>query len=761
MNSGEPDSSGSGSGSSPSERLSDELQAYSSQNTQSSEVTTNGALLGEDVNDSVKILTEKLSAAVATIHAKEESVKQHAKVAEDAVAGWEIAEKEVITLKQQLDVAIKKNSSLEDKIAHLDEALKECLRQLRQAREEQDRKIQEAITKKSQDSEPNKSELESQLADLCAQLEMANAKAEATASLESHLRLRLGLAEKENMSLQIELQSRLQELEVRTLERDLSTKTAETASKHNLESIKRVAKLEAECRRLKTMLRKATSFHDHKLFAASPSYVGSLTDSQSDSGERSEIWSPALLSELDVFKQEKAPSKNVTAPSPEIGLMDDFLEMERLAALPARESGSCSLGSVTSIDKHTIDSEPSLKTELETMINRTAELEEKIEMLQAEKAELGFTLTQSQDRLKLSEGSLKQMQAKFNECQNQLWISQAQLRDANTKMGMLQAELDLANELRQAIEMELEDANVRREEAESQLRDIDNESELLLSRVAFLESEVEKEKSSYSEVSTKCQALEDELSRMKHEAETHQRQLSSINVLKEAVERELLSANAKKAAVESQLEAVQSEIRSLLTKIDSLEDEVEKRRQESAEFATKCRESDDELSRVKRDAESWKNQLASANESKRAAEQELQKNNSQREEVESQLQAVQANATSLLTKIISLEQELEKERTLSAEFEAKCRQLEEKLSRMKHDLQLAPLTKEELNIHQEKELAAAAGKLAECQKTIASLGNQLKSLAMLDDLFLDPDKLPEISDKDSQVHQNAVEITSG
>ena len=619
------------------------------------------------------------------------------------ILGWEKAEKEGITLKQQLDVATKKNSSLEDKIAHLDEALKECLRQLRQMREEQNQKIQEAITKKSQNSESNMSELEGQLADLRAQLEMANAKAEAAISLESDLRLRLGIAEKENMSLQIELQSTLQELEVRTLERDLSTKTAEAASKHNLESIKRMAKLEAECRRLKTMVRKATLFHDHKSFSASPSRVGSLTDSQSDNGERSEIWSPALLPELDVFRHENSPSKNVTAPSPEISLMDDFLEMERLAALPAGESGSCSLGSVTSTDKHTIDSEASLKAELETMISRTAELEEKIEMLEAEKAELGFTLTQSQDRLKLSEGSLKQMQAKFNECQNQLRVSQAQLRDANTKMGMLQAELDLANELRQAIEMELEDANVRREESESQLREIDNVSKLLLSRVTFLEGEVEKERSSNSEVSAKCQALEDDLSRRKHEADIHRSRLALTNELKEAVEQELLSANARKAALESQLEAVQSEVRSLLAKVCSLEDEVEKGRQESAEFATKCGELDDELSRMKREAESWKNELASANETMEAAEHELQKSNSKRGELESQLKAAQANSMSLLTKVSLLEQELEKERMLSEEFAAKCRELEEELSITKQeaDIQLAPLMKEEeLNIQQ-------------------------------------------------------------
>lgn len=41
---------------------------------------------------------------------------------------------------------------------------------------------------------------------------------------------------------------------------------------------------------------------------------------------------------------------------------------------------------------------------------------------------------------------------------------------------------------------------------------------------------------------------------------------------------------------------------------------------------------------------------------------------------------------------------------------------------------------------QEKELAAAASKFAECQKTIASLGQQLKSLATLEDFLIDSEK---------------------
>lgn len=41
----------------------------------------------------------------------------------------------------------------------------------------------------------------------------------------------------------------------------------------------------------------------------------------------------------------------------------------------------------------------------------------------------------------------------------------------------------------------------------------------------------------------------------------------------------------------------------------------------------------------------------------------------------------------------------------------------------------------------QEELAIAAGKLAECQKTIASLGKQLKSLATLEDFLTDAGNL--------------------
>lgn len=72
------------------------FESSPSHDTQSPEVTSkamesaedvSGASSKKDVNDSIQSLTEKLSAALVNVIAKEDLVKQHAKVAEEAVAG--------------------------------------------------------------------------------------------------------------------------------------------------------------------------------------------------------------------------------------------------------------------------------------------------------------------------------------------------------------------------------------------------------------------------------------------------------------------------------------------------------------------------------------------------------------------------------------------------------------------------------------------------------------------------------------------------
>lgn len=64
------------------------LQACATHSSQSPEVTSKALPIDEEVYDNVKTLTEKLSAALRKISAKEDLVNQHAKVAEEAVSGF-------------------------------------------------------------------------------------------------------------------------------------------------------------------------------------------------------------------------------------------------------------------------------------------------------------------------------------------------------------------------------------------------------------------------------------------------------------------------------------------------------------------------------------------------------------------------------------------------------------------------------------------------------------------------------------------------
>ena len=65
----------------------DPSKASPTDSAQSPEVTSKTTTKDEDVNDRMKGLTEKLSAALVNVSAKDDLVKQHAKVAEEAVAG--------------------------------------------------------------------------------------------------------------------------------------------------------------------------------------------------------------------------------------------------------------------------------------------------------------------------------------------------------------------------------------------------------------------------------------------------------------------------------------------------------------------------------------------------------------------------------------------------------------------------------------------------------------------------------------------------
>ncbi|XP_047969740.1 filament-like plant protein 3 [Salvia hispanica] len=574
-----------GSVSSHSERFSDD-QILSNHNIQSPEVTSKAAP-DDELNDSVKTLSEKLSAALLNIGAKEDLVKQHAKVAEEAVSGWETAENEVLVLKKQNDSLTQKNSALEERVDHLDGALKECLRQLRQAREDQEEKIYGALANRSSEWESKKSELESQLSELRDQLR----DAKSDASVLADVRSKLEAAEKENSMLKMKLLSKEEELELRITESDMSVYTAENASKQHLDSKKKVAKLEAECRRLKALVKKATLASDHQSVTTSSVYVESFTDSQSDNGERvlfmendSCRMSGFESIDKEQSKHERALGRSLIVPSVEIDLMDDFLEMERLAALPETRNGR---GPGSGIDGE----ESLLRIELDEMTKRAAELEDSLKKITSEKVNLEIALYESQIKLVASESQLKQTEVTLEDLKKQLVLADEAKKDARKqveysnvklenstklldeaegKLIKVQDKLSEVEELKSKLELQLEDANLKQAESETKLKAMEHDLKTLRSSISMLEKEVVKEKIHSREAVAKCETLEAELSGTKSSSLSQRSAI--IEEFRANQDKELAEAAGRFAECQKTIASLGRQLKTLATLDDFLID---------------------------------------------------------------------------------------------------------------------------------------------------------------------------------------------
>lgn len=715
-----------------------------------------------EVDETTKILNDKLSAALLNISAKEELVKQHAKVAEEAVLGWENAEKEVSILRQQLEDALKKSSSLEDKATHLNAALKECVRQLRLTRDEQEQKAQDAILRKTHEWESEKSELELRLIELQAQME---AKVETPTSFDHDLCSEVEDLKKENSALKADLATLTENLHMRTLEFELSTRTAETSSKQHLDSIKKLARLEAECHKLRAAARKLSSANEHK-FISTLQYVESVTDNQSDAGERllsldheqscSDSWASALISELDQFKKEKDSPRSLNT-AVEIGLMDDFLEMERLVALPEVDHGSYSTENDADSD-HTVTRKHSSRNKLEDVHLHITELEETIEKMNFEKVEMERSLAVTNNQLK-------------DTCM--------QLTAAEGKIVELQRQLNLINGEKHVLESELEAAEGKKNELELQLELTHTENHKLCERIPLLDKNFDEEKKLSSKLRVQCQNME------ATEAKRNEMQLQlesafveivelrgKVRLLEEVVEEKkklstvlasrcwkIDALKQKKEELECELESTNLELCKLHEKVGLIERKLEEEKAFSAGLLIKYETT--ELTNVRNKELEHQlssevlelvmlrvkvNMLEDNVEKERALASslttELEAAGAKRSELVLQLELAHKEVGNLHEKLGTLEKQNEDEKAASTDHASKYHILENQLQIKPQATKFysSATSNEKPTVRQDKGIALDAGKLAECQKMIASLNHQLKLLSNFDEFMLETNK---------------------
>ncbi|KAK6128692.1 hypothetical protein DH2020_037542 [Rehmannia glutinosa] len=214
-----------------------------------------------DLQRDLQILNERLSSAVSECNAKDDIAKKQMKIAEEAIAGWEKAETEAVSLKQELEKVLQQKSASEERIGQLDAALKECMQQLRFVREEQDKRVHGAVLKTSEEFEKIRIALDEKFAEAGKKLgklgventrlnKVISLKEKMIEDLSKHrtqvdadfnaLRLRLESTEKEKASLKYEVRVLEKEVDIRNEEREFNRRTADVARKQQMESVKRL-----------------------------------------------------------------------------------------------------------------------------------------------------------------------------------------------------------------------------------------------------------------------------------------------------------------------------------------------------------------------------------------------------------------------------------------------------------------------------------------------------------------------------------------
>ena len=193
------------------------------------------------------------------------------------LVGQEKEEAEVDCLKKELDGNLKKGLAANEKSSHSDAALKKCMQQPNSFREEQEQKIHDAVMKATSEFEKAQKILEDKLMETSKRLtnlaientNLSNAlllkekmveelhkRASQTVAEFNALMARLDNTEKENAFLKYEFHMLQKELEVRNEELEYNRRSADASRRQHLESMRKVTKLEAECQRFRTLMRK-------------------------------------------------------------------------------------------------------------------------------------------------------------------------------------------------------------------------------------------------------------------------------------------------------------------------------------------------------------------------------------------------------------------------------------------------------------------------------------------------------------------------
>ncbi|CAH9137832.1 unnamed protein product [Cuscuta epithymum] len=810
--------------------------------------------------EEVKELNEKLSAAEDEMTNKDNLVKQHAKVAEEAVSGWEKAESEAAALKNHLESVTLSKLSAEDRALHLDGALKECMRQIRNLKEEHEQKLHEVILNRTKQFDKMRLELEAKISNLEQELlrsaaensalsrslqersnmlvKLSEEKSRAEAEIE-HQRSDIESCDKEINSLKYELHVIAKELEIRNEEKNMCARSAEVANKQHLEGVKKIAKLEGECQRLRGLVRKrlpgpaalaqmkleveslGRDYEDTRLrkspgkppnsphYPATPDYSFDhiqkfqkenehLTERLLGMEEETKLLKEALakrnselqasrsscaktvskLQSLEALLQangddHRSPSKNnlpsltsmsedgnddtmscsgswATSVMPDLShakkdnynnlespcrsdsashleLMDDFLEMEKLAYLSNDTNGggvsssenqsSCNKEEVSKPDSQLVSEEATPFTTLQSKISKVFELVTKEADMEKILDDIRRVLEETSETLN-PHPSTDEVEVHDVASENSVSISQ-ELADAINQIHVFLMFISKETKALQATSTSGNGLSEKLDEFCVMYSEVVNRNvslvkfvldlSALLSKVSELHFNILGYKNSEMEISSADCIDKVALPENKVQQNMEDGYSDSASDRDISHDSSLVPTSESWKCSSEEFEQLKSEKENLVADLV--------RRTENLE-STKAHLAETEMLVAE-----VKSQLVSAQRSNGLAETQLKCMAESYKSLETRAEKLQTEVNALQAKIDTLEFELEEEKKGHHDALAKCKDFQEQLERIES-------LKAEIDAKttQEKDLAAAAEKLAECQETIFLLGKQLKGL---------------------------------
>lgn len=834
---------------------------------------------------SMKNLNEKLASVIFECHPKDELMSKQAKLVQEAGAGQEKPEVEAAVVKKELGEALKPPLSANENLPYAGAATAsmKCVKQLNFDQEEQEQS-RDAVIKTSGEFEKAQKELEKNLreaneriAKLAAENshlskarlvkekmieDLSKRKSQAEAEF-STLMARLDVTEKENAFLKYEFRILEKELEIRNEEMEYTRRSVEATHKQHLESVKKVTKLEAECERLRLLVRKklpgsaasakmkseveiqgrdqmdmrrrklspsrdlivrqatTESFHDISLLvrlhdmeeenrtlkdivttkctelqasrmmfsrtASRLSYVESqlreictgqksmeLTscvpisselsimsvDIDSDDGMSSSgSWANALISELEHFRDGKIKNqlehKGIEVSG--MTLMDDFVEMEKLAIVSAETpSGGGYQPDITTkelvplvrsdsrlsemkqkIHSKDVATEKSfdwLQVVLNAMLKQRQISKQSLdELLEDTRIALGYV---NYPTVVASDSMAPSMHPRELKSPNTSHIACSLAGDCRNgkERSSQHLESDLNKSICKIIEL-IEGVNAT--SSVSQLYSVHvfqwNPSELhavlqkfvcacndLLGGKADLEKFAEELSCALDWIMNNCIAYKD-ASRARNKVKNHFGLLVESNKV-HIPEEQSSTSPLKDQNVLSQSN-LQEENRRLRDELKSMAARLESATDKSEALTTQLHESEEQIGNLETEVKTLK-------ESKDIIEDQMENQKSINEDLDTQLTVAKSKLNEVFQKFSSLEVELEYRNNFCEELEATCLELQLQLESVaKKEPPNYGINQEEKRSQNDWEMTAATVKLAECQETILNLGKQLKALA--------------------------------